>query len=524
MSMSAVRCLQRVVRHEGGGLSVVFAACIPVLLMSCGAAVDMVRWLDAKTRTKGALDAAVLAGARALQLDPSNSSNALAVAQSVYTQNVVKRLPLANDQVQFLLTADGKGVTAQGTAALQTTLLRVTGIQSLPLIGGAGAKFPVGTIGVGGMGGSNVEVAVALDVTGSMCDDGNGPCTSGNKLTGLKLAAKDLVNIVLQPSGSSKYTSRVALVPFSTRLRVAPNYGGGSLMKSLTNLNPTFSGWRHMCLVDNGVSGGSETGTPWQCLQYGDQYFANDPIKPCVTDRYYDVGNTPETTDDPPGPGKWLNAHGGDRAPVSTDSSDTPNQYNGQTAATASRDWNYQDGCADVDEANVIMPLSADKTALLSRIDGLSAYGSTSGPLATAMSWYMLSPKWGNVWASESTPGSYADVTNKQANGAPLLRKVAVIMTDGQFNTLRGWKDQDLVTTANIAKQLCTNMKAAGIEIYTVGLALDQLPAGDRAIATDTLQQCGSDVKHFYETLTVTDLQIAFREIALNLTSVRLSE
>ena len=49
-----------------------------------------------------------------------------------------------------------------------------------------------------------------LDITGSM---------SGQKIVDLKLAAKDLVDIVVW-ADQSEYTSRIALVPFSERVNV----------------------------------------------------------------------------------------------------------------------------------------------------------------------------------------------------------------------------------------------------------------------------------------------------------------
>jgi predicted peroxiredoxin len=151
------------------------------------------------------------------------------------------------------------------------------------------------------------------------------------------------------------------------------------------------------------------------------------------------------------------------------------------------------------------------------------AYGSTSGALGTAWGWYSLSPKWNSVWNGDGVPASYANVTTMQANGKPILRKVAVIMSDGVYNTMRGWKDQDQQTVSNHAKQLCANMKAKGIEIFTVGLALDQLSASERAIAEDTLMSCGTDIHHFYSTLNVAELQTAFQDIAYQLTSVALA-
>ena len=96
-------------------------------------------------------------------------------------------------------------------------------------------------------------------------------------------------------------------------------------------------------------------------------------------------------------------------------------------------------------------------------------------------------------------------------------------MTDGGFNTFRGWKDQNQQEVSDYAMQVCTNMKAQGVEVYTVGFALNELPGGERTIATATLQACGTDVHHFYSTLNVQELQSAFRDIALQMSGLYLS-
>lgn len=70
---------------------------------------------------------------------------------------------------------------------------------------------------------------------------------------------------------------------------------------------------------------------------------------------------------------------------------------------------------------------------------------------------------------------------------------------------------------------MCTSMKAKGIEIYTVGFALDQLSPSEQAIARKTLQDCGTDLKHFYDTLNVDQLKSAFKEIAVSLSAVYLA-
>jgi Flp pilus assembly protein TadG len=525
MVVSGRAAVARFLSADTGSITIIFALVLPLLVMTAGVAVDAARWFYAMRSTTAALDAAVLAGARVLQLNPDDPTAAIAAATKVYTGNVAARVKLESDTVSFI-TADGnKAVTAKGSAYIATTLLSIAGFDRLPVASENGAGFPKASLASGGSSGSNLEIAIVLDVTGSMCEDGHGPCTSGEKISGLKAAAADLVDIAVL-SDQSKLTSKAAIVPFATRIRVGPDKGGADRMKALTNLDPTWTGWYNMCTQSSG-GGSSENNGDWSCQHYESQHLANVPIMPCVTDRFYNSGWRYDYTDAKPGSSAWLNAHGGDRMPHAEDSSDNaPASGSGKTKADPANHWNYESGggCADVSANNEIVPLTADRTKLKARINSLEAFGSTSGALGTAWGWYMLSPNWKSIFQGESEPQPYSDLTTLKPSGAPVLRKVVVIMSDGGYNTLRGWKDQDQQTVSNHAKQLCSNMKGKGIEVFTVGFALDKLPSGERAVATDTLKSCGTDVRHFYETLTVQDLKVAFRDIAVQMGALHLSK
>jgi hypothetical protein len=234
--------------------------------------------------------------------------------------------------------------------------------------------------------------------------------------------------------------------------------------------------------------------------------------------------------------------------PVSRDSRDvTPTNYaqyyntskaqRGLSSSDPAAHWNYNvnGDCADVQNSNVIMPLTNNRAALTSRIDALSAYGATGGAMGSQWAWYMLSPKWKNIWPSTSEPAAYSE-TVSVAGAEPKLKKVAVLMTDGAYNTVRGWKDQDQIKMANYAKKVCEQMKAAGVIVYTVGFGLDQLPAAEQARAIDTLTQCSTSkvitgannisttVYKFYNAQTAQALQGAFSDIALSLSKLRITE
>lgn len=513
--------LARFCFDRSGATGMLFGMLAVVMMMFSGLAVDMGRWVHSKKVTSEALDAAVLAGARSLMEEPDDVDRAKEVARAVYEENVSSRFDLEVDSVDFEVVDNGQAVEAVGEATLKTLIMRIAGIDELPVITESGAGLPKASKGGGG---SNIEVSVMLDVTGSMCDNGSGPCTSSIKLDGLRVASKKLIDMVVQ-ADQSQATSRIALVPFSTRVRVGPNGGGGDMMTALTGLDPTWTGWFRKCQQSSG-GGGSESGGNWQCHQWGVEHAVHWKIMPCVTDRFYKSGWVYDYTDNAPGPGQWLNAHDGTRMPFSKDSTDTPPPHKtGQTPNDPATHWNYRSSgyCSNVAEENEIMPLTSDKNALNARIDGLEAFGATAGALGTAWSWYMLSPEWnGAVWQGDQQPGPYADGT-PLGEGVLPTRKVAVLMTDGVFNTYRSWKGQDQQQVSDYAKQLCENMKAKGIEIYTVGFDLDSLPAAERAIAIDTLQSCGTDIEHFYNTFDVDELVQAFKNIGAKLSQVTLT-
>lgn len=491
------RTLHRFARNERGTVLIIFAVSATLLFLAAGVAVDTGRWFLARSTVNAAIDAAVLAGARSLQLNPDARNEAIDVARRTYASNLQGGPLLLRDEVAFDVSSDGKAIDATGTAVIGTTLLQIAGIAEMAVVAAPGAKLASASVTVGGSGGSNIEVAVMLDVTGSMCNDGVGPCTSGIKLTGLKEAAKRLVEIVVSDD-QSQLTSKLAVVPFSTRVRVGPNNGGGARMTALTGLAPTWSGWMSVCNAGSG-SGGSETNGNWSCSSVVTQQVSAWPIMPCVTERYYQSTGRIDATDRAPGVGAWLNAHDGTRMTQSWDSSSTgATQYLGTSATDPSYQWNYgHGGCADVAEANEIVPLTSDKSRLAASIGGLEAFGATAGALGTAWSWYMLSPEWNSIFSGESAPASYSLLTSKRPSGAPELRKVAVLMTDGGYNTFRSAKGMAQQTVSNYAIELCAGMKAKGVEVFTVGLALDQLPAAERTIAEQTLRACGTDLSHF---------------------------
>lgn len=513
------RYLNHFLRNTSGNVSIMAAfAAIPALAAT-GAAVDWMRLNDYRTEVYSALDGAVLAGTQAYFENDMDKAKAVAEAKRFYDNAIPAGQFTVND-VTFKLNSKGNGIAASGQVEVPTSFMKVVGIDKLVVLSSNIEEAAVAESGVNKPS-ADLEVSLMLDVTGSMCADNNGPCTSGPKISALKSAAADLVDTVIWDDQTS-FTSKIAVVPFSTRVRVGPDGGGGAIMKKLTNLEPTWNGWYKMCTNGSG-GGGSETDGGWTCNAYETKKYTGWKIMPCVTDRFYNDGWKFELTDADPAAGRWMNAHDGGRMPEGQDSSAIKATVGtGKTKADPATFWNYDYSgmCYDVAPANEVMPLTNDKAKLKSKISGLQAFGATGGVLGTAFSWYMLSPAWKNIWTGQSQPKPYEKLKETNADGKPKLRKVAILMTDGSYNTFRGWKGQDINLLSSNAKEMCANMKAKGIEIYTIGFALDELPPSEIPTSKSMLQSCATSPKHFYDSHSPDELKQAFKDIGQNVSDV----
>jgi hypothetical protein len=151
-----------------------------------------------------------------------------------------------------------------------------------------------------------------------------------------------------------------------------------------------------------------------------------------------------------------------------------------------------------------IVPLTDHKGTLLSSINTLSAAGYTAGHLGTAWAWYTLSDKWASVWPAASAP----------AAPGPNVLKIAVLMTDGDYNTQYHGPDSN-----DQAAEVCANMKASGITVYTIGFGTSL-----SATAQTLLQNCASSSNHYFAPEDGDKLRETFRTIALSLTDLRLTQ
>ena len=382
-----------------------------------------------------------------------------------------------------------------------------------------------------------LEIALVLDNTGSM---------AGTKLTTLKAQAKILVDKLQAASLRSADPTpiKISLVPFSSMVRVQGN-------TSLTAYNttshsgtgvPTWIDPQAKWRTDSNYDIFSGLNTDRLSLMKG----MNVQWAGCVESRPqpYDVlEDTPVTAT--PGtkfvPYFWPDELGAKNS--SGQVNDYVNDTTGSTtkaklqavgkyATTSLRSGTFMTGYSYGPNAGCglqpIIRLTTDTAAIKTGIDAMTAVGETNIPQGLAWGWHVLSP------------------IGPLADGSPYttlhLKKVVILMTDGQNTFMNsgganssfyhglGYIWQRMLssltetstdaqrTTAMDARlsQLCTNMKAKKIDIYTIRV---EVSSGTSAL----LQGCATTPDKFFDVTNVANLGAAFDAIAGAITNLRIS-
>jgi Flp pilus assembly protein TadG len=485
-------------RETSGNVAMIFALVVIPLTGAIGLAIDMGRVYHVAMHTQGALDAAALAAGRIAQVEKIDLLNKASKTASAYYDHA-KPTDVVQTSIAFSPNTQETEFTVTATSWVKTPFLAVldlfghkasqsdappactSAFSCTKVVSTATAQICLNCSDVGGGNaddGTNLEIAMMLDVTGSM---------SGDKIVDLQAAAKDLIDIVVW-GDQSKYTSKVALAPF------APTVNVGDYFTKITGKSDR---------EDNDQSSSKNINYPPTCIK-GDGSVKNS----CKT-------STSPNYNTPPYIAKY--------AKCVVERSGALNLFTYTDAAPVLNylpTWNDAQNSMSTNctPTATIVPLTSDRTKLKNTIDSFKASGTTAGQVGTAFAWYLISPNWSNVWPAESAPTAY---------GTPKVKKIAILMTDGEYNTLLGTQYSDGSAKAtealNHAKTLCTNMKKSllptdpNIEIYTVGFKLDT--AASKAM----LKDCATNPDHYYETTSGDGLKSAFRDIALKISRLRLT-
>jgi Flp pilus assembly protein TadG len=510
---------------ERGTVAVIFAITFSAVLLAVAVAIDFTRTQSEYVRVQNAADAAALAASHHLGL-PDQDVAGPKDAQAYFKANIAKS-PTVGKLDSVTLNADTGEVKAKARGNMLTSLLRAVGINEVGFSNQSTVKKGKGT----------VEIALVLDNSGSM---------GGTPIADLRTAAQNLVSAVFAGyEGTDKV--KVAVVPFAAAVNVGAQNRTAAWMDRtgaspthfenfaqpvtrfdlLTQMNLNWGG----CVearpsphdVTDSVPNASLPETlfvpmfapdePDQDNDGGSSYSNNYisdrggtcPVEPVTCLRTNWRGNCVEWSQPPPLPPAEAQAR--------------TCKYQGASVGSA-QGPNY------LCDAKPILPLTADKSTVITMVQGLIAKGGTNILEGLMWGWRVLSP---DPPFTEGRP--YNGVENS---------KYLILMTDGQnwhqassnhnkstyhsFGyAVKGRLGATYTTSALIAQMnsktlaACENAKYAGVKVYTVAFRLD-----DAATRT-MLATCASSATAAYAAADGAALVSAFESIARDISKLRIA-
>jgi Flp pilus assembly protein TadG len=213
--------LKRAVGDTSGSVSIIFALSCTVLILGIVMSVDYARAVMVSQKLAVALDAAALAGAKLLDADGATDAAVQERAQNFF-QNEIERLGAGRVQLSTMsphVDRSSSSVTTTVDAKVKTYFGGFAGIPEINLRKTATVVYKM----------RKIELAMALDVTGSMSDVP--PSDTRTKIESLQSSAKSLVAALFARSVNDS-NIRIALAPYSSGINAgtfASYVTGGTL-------------------------------------------------------------------------------------------------------------------------------------------------------------------------------------------------------------------------------------------------------------------------------------------------------
>jgi Flp pilus assembly protein TadG len=307
------------------------------LALAAGLAVDTSRFFLVRAHLGDAVDAAALAAGQAV--DPATVATD---AERIFRLNYpAPYLGAAVGDLDVDYDETSGRVEIVADTAVPTAFMRLADVESVAVRARAVVLREQ----------AGLELVLVLDVSGSMCQPYGSPCTGRPKITALKQAANDLLDVIYGPndSGEDLY---VGVVPFNSRVKVGTGHASW-----LTTAAPA----------------------QW---------------KGCMEQR----SGALAFNDGPPGDGKW----------PATPKSVTYQVTSQSHGRTVTEDVTYTIPCN-----SALLPLTASKAVVKASIDGLTADGGTRIDIAAGWGWRVISQRWQGLWGTAGLPLDDVEKTAK---------------------------------------------------------------------------------------------------------------
>ena len=375
-----------------GNVAITFAfATLPIIAL-VGASVDYSRANSVKAAMQTALDSTSLMLSKEAATDTTDQLQASATKffKAMFAPPGVTNIAV---NVTYTTTG-GSAVVLNGQADMPTTFMNVFGFQTVTVKNSSTSKW----------GSVRLRVALVLDNTGSMADDG--------KMTALKSATKNLL-AQLQSAASSAGDVYVSIIPFSKDVNVGSGYYDQTWIDwtswNANNQNCTWnwngSNWTSTCT--------QKSHTTWNG---------------CVTDRSKNL--VPSTT------------YGYDQSAQNPDTTKPDSLFVAEQYSSC---------------PVAMMGLNYDWTTMNNLVDSMQPNGNTNQPIGLVWGWQSLVGGGPLVAPLTSSDYTYQKIIILLSDG---------LNTQDRWYSNQSLIDGRML--ASDGTGTCANIKAAGITIYTI--------------------------------------------------------
>lgn len=457
--MKLARSLRAFRGASAGNVAITFALATLPIVGTVGFAVDYSHANSVKASMQAALDSTALM----LSKDAATSSSSdLQTKALAYFNALFTRPEATNVKIAASYTATGGSqVLVTGSASVPTSFLGIIGYQNIKVDGSSTAAW----------GSTRLRVALVLDNTGSMADDG--------KMTALKSATKGLLT-QLQSAAGTNGDVYVSIIPFNKDVNAgSSNYSGSWI---------DWSDWED----DNGHDSSTQTCTTKKTGKNGKS------TKKCTT----------STTWVPDNHNTWNGCI--------TDRDQSYDQTVDQPTGSASDNPTKLFPAEEYDSCPVsMMGLSYNWSAMNSKVDAMTPVGNTNQGIGLAWGWLSLVGGGPLTAPAKDSNYTYQDVIVLMSDG---------LNTENRFSTSQSTIDKRMYDSSKSGSGTCANAKASGVTLYTI-----QVNTGGDPTSTLLKNCAGSkdkmvDPDKFFMVTTSSGLASVFSSIGTNLTKLRVAK
>lgn len=466
---------RRYLRRDDGSVLILFGLVLMSLLGIGGIALDAARALSVQQSLQDDLDRTALFLGKQFAANADNGGgdddddekgfDPVSAAQTFIDGLKRQKHTTATAKIVSATEEDGV-VKARATVAVPTALLKLFGKPTLSV--DVAAEVEIGE--------QPVEVVLVLDNTRSM---------EGDRMATLRTAAKDLIDAAFGVPNASAFV-KMGIVPFSRYV----NVGLGQRDANWIEVPDDFTTPDPACDWDS-----SAKLVPGSCSMQETNYEQDDRTftstrNVCTFEFPTWTGQCNATNEF-----KWSGCVGSRMHPLDV----RDEQYSAKIPGLLNQ------GCGAE-----LAPLQSNASTLKAKIDDLYVDGDTYLPAGLMWGWRVLSP---------DAPYTQGAKYNAKVEGKR-VRKILVLMTDGENSVSatppHHW-GSDVAEANDRTRMACTNIKAAGVEVFTVAFEVT-----DATVKT-VLQNCASSSSNYFDATNSEALKMSFQAIADAFAPLRLT-